>query len=829
MTTLKFHMLDITYKIQGDSVAVLIFGKTEDGKRICVLDDSFEPYFYVLPKKREDIEKLRPEVEAIKLSRDDYSSFVKRTEVLKRKLNGKLADIIKVTVNNPKAVPPLREEIAKNPAVQELFEADILFVRRYLIDKKLTPLTTWEVEGEFINFKSKVSVIKAAKITQLSDDVVENLRVMAIDLETYSVTREIMPTENPILMVSFYGTESLNNSKSKIFRKVITYKKFNTDKDYIEFVKNEAELITRFKEVIEEFKPDILVGYNSDTFDMPYLRTRADKHRIELDLGLEHSSLKMSKGGQAEYAYIPGIAHVDIYRFIRNTMVTMLKTDTLDLDSVSKELLGEGKAEADLAGLSSTWDKHPDKLELYCEYNLKDSELAFGLFKYLFLNMAEMVKIVGLSIFDVTRMAFSQLVEWFLIKQTPTYDEIVPNKPGHTDVRDRISQTYQGAFVVEPKPGLYDDIAVFDFRSLYPSIIASHNISPSTLNCSCCEGKAKKVPLEGKDYWFCERKKGFVSQVIEELITRRMRISEILKKETSENKLLRARGQTLKILANAFYGYLGFYAARWYSLESAQSVTAWGRFHINKVIEKAKKEGFNVLYGDTDSIFLSLKGKTRKDATKFVELINMDLPGVMEMELEEFYPKGIFVSAKVGEAGAKKKYALLSENGAIKIRGFEMVRRNWSQIAREVQENVLSIVLREGDVEKAFKYVRTVMKELEQKKIPAEKVTIFTQIQKGLSDYENVGPHVAAAKRMLAKGYPMVAGSLVRYIVVQGKGKISDRVKLPEEVQEGEYDDQYYINNQVIPSVDRIFEVLGYTKEALLESKDQSKLGTFFK
>jgi len=828
MAAVKFHMLDITYKIVGDGVVILIFGKTDDGKRICLMDDSFEPYFYVLPKKKEDIEKLRPAIESVKISRDDYNFFVKRTEVLKRKLNGRLADVIKVTVNNPKAVPPMREEIAKKPGVQGIYEADILFVRRYLIDRKLTPLTTWEVEGEFINFRSRVSVLKAAKITQLSDDVAENLRVLAIDLETYSATREIMPTENPILMVSFYGTESLNNSKSRIFRKVITYKKFNTDKDYIEFVGGEAELIMRFKEVIDEFKPDVIVGYNSDSFDMPYLRTRANKHRIELDIGLDFSSLRMSKG-QAEHAYIPGIAHVDIYRFIRNTMPTMLKTDTLDLDSVARELLGEGKAEADVSELATTWDRHPEKLEQYCEYNLKDSELAFGLFRSLFLNMAEMVKIVGLSLFDVTRMTFSQLVEWFLIKQTPLYEEIVPNKPEHADVKERITKTYQGGFVVEPKPGLYDDIAVFDFRSLYPSIIASHNISPSTLNCSCCEDKAKKVPLEGKNYWFCEKKKGFISQVIEELITRRMRISEIIKKEKEENKLLRARSQTVKILANAFYGYLGFYAARWYSLESAQSVTAWGRFHINKVIEKAQKEGFNVLYGDTDSVFLSLKGRSQKDALKFVEAINMELPGVMELELEEFYPKGIFVSAKIGEAGAKKKYALLNEHGAIKIRGFEMVRRNWSPIAREVQENVISIILREGDVEKAFNYVRKTMKELEQKKVPVEKVTIFTQIQKGLDDYENVGPHVAAAKRMLAKGYPMVAGSLVRYIVVQGKGKISDRVKLPEEVQEGEYDDQYYINNQIIPSVDRIFEVLGYSKEALLESKDQSKLGTFFK
>ncbi len=828
MPTLKFHMLDMTYKIIGDGVVVLVFGKTEDGKRICVLDDTFEPYFYVLPEKRDDIEKLRAEIEKTRIDQDEFKSFVKRTEVLKKKLLGKSGDVIKVTVNNPKAVPPLKEEIRKKAHVRDIFEADILFVRRYLIDKKLTPLTTWEVEGEFINFKSKVSVLKAKKVTQLSTDIADNLKVLAVDIETYSLNKEILPKENPILMIGFYGTDSLNNPKSKIFRKVITFKKFKTDKDYIEFVSNEGALISRFREVIEEYKPDAIVGYFSDSFDMPYINTRAQKYNINLDLGLEYSPLKLTKGA-VNSAFIPGIPHIDIYRFIRNTMVTSLKTDTLSLDSVSNELLGEGKADVDVSQLAETWDNKPEELERFCEYNLKDSQLTYGLFKYLFFNIAEMVKIVGLSLFDVTRMPFSQLVEWFLIKQTQLYDVLVMNKPNQDEVRARFKKTYKGAFVVEPKPGLYQDIAVFDFRSLYPSIIASHNISLSTFRCSCCEGKAKKVPVDDEDYWFCERKKGFISQIIEELITRRMRINEIMKKEKKENRLLLARSQTLKTLANSFYGYLGFYGSRWYSIESATSVTAWGRFYINQVIEKAEKEGFKVLYGDTDSVFLSLKGKARKNAIKFVEGVNQNLPGVMELEFEEFYPKGIFVSAKLGDAGAKKKYALLDESGNIKIKGFEMVRRNWSAIAKEVQQNVLSIILKEDDIEKAFKYVRKVINELKDKTIPVDKVTILTQVQKNLNDYETIGPHVAAAKRMKAKGYPIAAGSLVKYVVTKGKGKISGRVKLPEEVDKDDYDDGYYINNQVVPAVESIFKVLGYSKDDLLESKDQSKLNGFFK
>ena len=281
-------------------------------------------------------------------------------------------------------------------------------------------------------------------------------------------------------------------------------------------------------------------------------------------------------------------------------------------------------------------------------------------------------------------------------------------------------------------------------------------------------------------------------------------------------------------MANSFYGYLGFFGARWYSIECARSVTAWGRFYIHKVIDKAKNDGFKVLYSDTDSVFLTLDGKHKEDVEKFSESINIELPGLMELEYEGFYPRGIFVSAKEGSYGAKKKYALLSENNELKIRGFESVRRNWSFIAKDVQENVLKIILREKDIEKAFEYVKKVIDDLREKKVPLEKVIIHTQLQKEVKNYDSIGPHVKVARRMEGKGISVGPGSMIRFIVVKGDGSIGDRSRLPEEVKEEAYDADYYTKNQVVPAVERIFNVLGYNKEELLESKEQRKLGKFF-
>ena len=235
-----------------------------------------------------------------------------------------------------------------------------------------------------------------------------------------------------------------------------------------------------------------------------------------------------------------------------------------------------------------------------------------------------------------------------------------------------------------------------------------------------------------------------------------------------------------------------------------------------------------ILVHNTDSVFLTLDGKTKKDADKFSESINLDLPGIMELEYEGFYPSGIFVSAKVSDFGAKKKYALLSQEGKLKVRGFEAVRRNWSLIAKEVQENVLKIILKENKPEKALDYVKKTVNNLRNNKVELDKVIIHTQMQKEIESYASIGPHVAVAKRMRKQGFDVSAGSMIKYIIIKGPGRIGEKARLPTEVNKEDYDSEYYINNQVIPSVERIFNALGHKKEEILEAKDQKKLEKFF-
>jgi DNA polymerase elongation subunit (family B) len=822
MVKLQIYPMDLTYKVNRGKAAVYIYGRTKDNKQVCVVDEGFEPYFYVVPGKGADVNELKEALAEIKVERKGDEFSVLKTSVVKKVLLGKEKQAVKVVVNVPKAVPILRDEIKDRKDVETVLEHDILFVRRYLMDKKIVPLVLTDVDAEPYTesgVKTRVPMFRVNEIVQTEDESLDELNILAFDIETYNPDgRLAVPEKHPIVMVSLYG---------KDFQKVITWKRFKTKEDYIEVVDGEAQLLERFNELVAEQAPDVLVGYYSDGFDMPYIIKRAQKYKQKIDFSLDNETPLVGRGNVRQVD-TTGIVHLDILNFIRRVIARTLKTDSLKLDNVAEELLGEKKDGVDITKLAEAWDKGDDSLDDYAKYNLKDSRLTYDLCEKVMPNLIELVKLVGQSVKDVNRMSFSQLVEWYIMRRAGDFKQFIPNKPHHAELNKRMSERIKGAFVFEPKPGLYENVVVYDFRSLYPSIIVSHNISIETLNCDCCKDK-EKVPVKGHNLWFCTKKEGFMATVLEEIITRRMRVKEIMKKADKKKRVfLDARQDSLKVLSNSYYGYLGFFAARWYNQDCARSVTAYGRHYIHKVIDSAKEKGFPVLYSDTDSVFLHLENKTEQDATNFCEEINATLPGMMELEYEGEYKRALFVAVKESETGAKKKYALIDAEDNITIKGFEMVRRNVSPIAKKTQEEVLRMILADNEPDKAFAYVMQVVEDLKGKKIDVEELAIPTRLTKDPAAYDSVGPHVAAAKRMQAKGADVYPGMIIRYVVTGGKAKIRDRAKLPEEVKKGEYDADYYINNQVLPAVETIFEVFGHDAEEMVEGKKQSKLGAYF-
>ncbi|MEM2962887.1 MAG: DNA-directed DNA polymerase [Candidatus Anstonellales archaeon] len=793
-------LIEVDYVVKEGAPIVRLLLK---GRRFFRLyDPNFEPYFY-LDAPQSEI----PEIMKLHVQSQGLEARVVRVEECKVNLYGKEKRLLKVFCNLPRAVPILRERLKSYPS----YEYNIPYAKRYLIDKGLS----YFARIYYLRKKNEI-----VKIIKSKDDEGFKLNTLAFDIETYNPQGNPRPKNDPIIMIS-YATRNK--------ARVLTFKKI--DSDFVEVKKSEEEVISSFCKILDQEDIELLVGYNSSVFDIPYLAERSRELGIELALGRDKSSYKRRVFGMRTLAKISGRIHLDLYHIIRFMgIIGALRLPKYSLEDAYREITGRESRTKSLVkklDIYRLWDGSEKDRELLAEYSKNDALETLELAEKLLPMQIEMSKITKLSLFEVVSSTAGQLVESLLMYRSAKHNAIIPDKPSQESAKKREQNPIQGAFVKIPTPGIYENIAVFDFRGLYPSIICSHNIDPFTLLPPHSSEDAYMSPLGHK---FSKKKKGLIPQVLEEIINMRVEIKQKLKSlrpNTDSYHYLFAKSQALKILANSYYGYLAYAKSRWYSRECAESVTAWGRQYIQETIKKAQDAGFDVLYGDTDSIFLLLGKKSKKDALEFMDKINKSLPGNMELELEGFFPRGLFVTKKVSKdaRGAKKKYALIDEQGRIKIRGFELVRRDWSKIAKDTQKAVLSAILMDGSKEKAVKIVRDTIDRLYQGKVPIEELIIFTQLQKDPASYEVISPELAAARKAIEQGIKLEKGSVIGYVITKHGSSISDKAKLAEFARD--YDANYYITRQILPAVMKILAELGYTDDDLKFKGNQSSLTGF--
>jgi DNA polymerase elongation subunit (family B) len=808
----KFFILEVQQRSGGEAPEIMMWGRTDKGEPALVIDRSFRPYFYVEPARtaKKDLDELMRKISELKYE----GSNPEKVEVVEKKFFGKEKKMMKITLTKPSDVQKFRDLLKEWVNIKGQFEYAITFYRRYMVDRGITPLTWVWVEGARKVSDAGHVIIEAVKVEAAQDDAYPEPRVLAFDLELVD-----QGGEESIIMASLRDNKGL--------KKVLTYKK--VDVDFIELVKDEPDLIRRLMDVVRARDPDIITTYNGDRFDFVHLTERAKKFGIKLAMGRTDREVQFKRRGRVYSAWIEGRVHVDIFDFIENILAATLSSEVLSLDMVSREIIGKGKRKIEWEEMQRAWEESRG-LEQVVKYCLNDSELTLSLAKALLPQIFELCRITGQTPFDTSRMTYSQLVEWLLIRRAHGTGELIPNRPKFEEIRiRRKAAPYTGGYIYPPEAGIHQKIALFDFMSLYPSITITHNVSPETLYCQCCGGekgkeKAHKVP--GEDYYYCKRHPGFVTRTLEDLVKMRFRIKEKLKGLEPHGKgyaVLDNRQQALKLLANASYGYYGYAGSRWYSRVCAKSITAWGRYYIQRVIKRAQKLGYEVIYGDTDSLFL--KVGSLSDANEFLSAVNRSLPGVMELEFQGLYKSGLFTPAKSGLT-AKKRYALIDEDGDITIRGFEKVRRDWSQIARNTQERVLLAILRDNSPDMAVRIARKTINDIMKGRIKMKDLVIRTQLTRPLKEYEQIGPHVVAARKAISRGRPVAQGSLIAYVITKGTGLISDRAEPAEDAHD--YDPDYYVNNQVIPAAMRVLSGLGYTEEDLTgEEQAQQSLDRF--
>lgn len=821
---MKFQFIPIDYEPFDfeEKNYIKIFGRDQNEKRLCIID-SCPSYLWAILKpnlSNSTIEKLTEKIRKIEVSTANRKSVIEKVELKNKNFLGKPIQALKIYCTNYKDLP----EIANKLDFEEIDKRrgyDINYTTHYLLEKKLTPLNWYEIEGDILSlsdFGGISQIIDADFIIKLksfkkSDRKEFKPKALAFDIET----DDLKIGQGEIVMISLVGEH---------FKKVITWKKSKSKNKDVEFVKNEEEMLEKFTAHVRKYSPDFLIGYNSDEFDMPYIKARADKLKIKLNLGLDESKIKLSRGINIS-ARIQGITHIDLIKFIRTSYSQYMQSETLSLNEVSKEFLKDTKKDFKFQHSSKIKE---DEWEKYYEYNLHDSVLALGLFEKFWPDLLEFSIIIQEPIFEISRNGLSKQIESYILHNLEKYNEIPEKKPNNPEISSRMDQgSVQGAYVYEPKPGLYENLAMFDFTSMHTSIIITHNISKSTLQENSKNAySSPEIEFNGKKTkFYFSKTPGFFSLILKDIFEKRKKYKEEYKK--NPDKITKARSNAFKLLSASAHGYVGFFGARYYSLEASSSILAFVRKYNIETIEKIKKAGYKVIYGDTDSVAFTLEEKTKTQVKELLKKLNSELPGVMSLDLEDFFKRGIWVTTRSGETGAKKKYALMDDEGNVKIRGFETVRRDWCRLARNLQDKIIRMILDEGNEKKALEYLKEIIHKVKSRNIAKEDLIIRTQLKKALTDYKAISPHVVAAQKMKDRNIPLEEGYLIEYYLAETKSKsklVRDKVKLPDE--EGLYDLEYYLTKQVIPAVENIFHVFNIEVSDLINSKKQENLGKWF-
>ncbi|MBE8539271.1 DNA polymerase domain-containing protein [Geoglobus acetivorans] len=776
-------LIDADYVTEAGRAVVRLWCRDEEGVFV-VHDRNFTPYFYVIPYR--DFDPMDVSVE----SRGKEIAPLK-VEKARKKIFGRETEVYVVYAHHPQDVPKLREAFRDYGDVRE---ADIPFAYRYLIDRDLACMDGVRVEGE-VRQEKGLRVVDAETVERIRKKTFPSLKVLAFDCEMLTEFGMADAEKDPIIIIGVKMG------------------------DYEEIIHGEErEIIARFVKVIRELDPDIIVGYNQDGFDWPYLKKRAEKLSVKLSIGRDGSELTF-RGGRPK---ITGRLNVDLYDLAMRLDVKVKK-----LENVA-EFLGRKVEIADIEAkdIYRRWTSG-DKESVF-RYSRQDILNTYFIAEELLPMHYELSRMVRLPVDDITRIGRGKQVDWLLLSEAYRLNELAPN-PREMD------EGYEGAFVLEPVRGLHENVYCLDFASMYPSIMIAYNISPDTYVSGACDDCFVAPEVNHR---FRKQPDGFFKRILQDLIRRRREVKATMSKtdrDSIDYRLLDIKQQTLKILTNSFYGYTGWSGARWYCRACAEATTAWGRHFIKKSAEIARSMGFEVLYGDTDSLFVK-KDDGPADSGEVEELIkriSREIP--ITIEVDEIYRTIFFVE--------KKRYAGLTSDGRLVVKGLEVRRGDWCELAKETQRSVIEIILKETNPEKALKYVREVIGRIKSGDYPLEKYIIYKGLTRKPSRYESVQAHVKAAKRGMELGYHYPVGTKVGFVVVEGSGNIGDRAYPLELIEsfDGELvelktklgnekrriDKEYYINNQIIPSVLRILERFGYN-ELTIKGNTQKTLDSFF-
>ena len=768
---LDFWLLDLNHEAHEGRSAIWLWGVTHDDKRVLVIDANFQAYFYLLPKRDQNIDQLKERIE-----KEKPHPSVDGAVIEQKKRLGKERQVLRVFCRDPETLEKCARECVKQLGVETSFEEKLRYSIKYQIEFEIRPCQWYKVEGTQSSIDPEKHHVDKVFVTSehptpIPKENAPKLRLLSFSILAFSPTGSPSPSRDPVRLVAWKTKEN--------------------KADTIRSEKNsDDELIEGFSKIQQESDPDVVFSFGGNTFDWPYLIKRANKTKAKLSVGRDDGPARQSLYGHFS---LTGRANVDLLDFSQDLYDVKIKT----VENVARYLGVEASTPAiDETEYYDRWT-HQDRSGLVEQmkaqatsiFNVGEDALDYAL---------QLSNLSALPPDQVLAAAVGFRVDNYMMLEAHKLGELIPGREELNII------PYKGAIVLEPSVGLHDNVAVLDFSAMYPSLIVKYNISPDTLVNQGSDG-VFEVPEVG--HHFRKNPPGFYKIVLSQLIASRQAAKREAAKRprgTPEHKILKAREKATKVITNATYGYAGWAGSRWYSREVAESAAALGRDTINRSIDIAKNLGLKVLYGDTDSLFVEYEEKL---VNQFIKEIDKNLG--LEINLGQLYKRILFTEAK-------KKYAGLLDDGELDVVGMEAIRGDWSNLARNVQNEVLKLVLQDGNPARARSYVTSLIKDLESAKVPKSSLVIWKTLTKRPDEYEVNAPHVEVARKMAKEGWPVTVGDKVGFIITKKPGKLYQKAEPHFKVSLDQVDYEYYVHNQIIPAATRVLEVFGIAEKDLL-------------
>ena len=830
-------LISATYNSQKNA-AILKFYEPVSQRIFLWADKSgHKPYCY---------SKLSPDEIPTEISERDDVIEIKQVKLLDI-LHDKPIDVSKILVKDPLAIGGTQTSKSIRNLI-DTWESDIKYYESYLYDSSLIVGKYYKIENDAvvpydleISDETKLS-LKSMLLDKQSDtnlpdpkqfdehvsqwanllnQPIPKIKRISLDIEVESEIGRIPDpkiAEKRITAVGFEGSDGL--------KQVFVLRKSGIEEGVNELLPGvkivfyeetkEKEMILDTFELMKKYP--LLITYNGDGFDLPYLYNRASR----LGIDRQKNPLYMMR----DSATLTDGVHLDLYRTMSNRAFQIYafgqKYSDFSLNSVSKGLLGEKKID---------YGVELDDLTLYqtANYCQNDARLTYNLTAFnndLLMNLLIVIsRIARMPIDDISRMGVSQWIRSLLYYEHRKNGILIPRRQELDNRSSTVSneavikdKKFRGGLVVEPEEGIHFDVTVMDFASLYPSIIKVKNLSYETVRCSHDECKKNTIPQT--THWVCTKKNGLTSVLIGSL--RDLRVNyykNMAKKDTlsvEEKQLFTVVSQALKVILNASYGVMGAEIFPLYFLPAAEATTATGRHIILSTINNCKESGIEVLYGDTDSLFV--KKPTPKQIEDIITKAKMDHNVELEIDKEYRY---VVLSSR------KKNYLGVTKNGKVDVKGLTGKKSHTPPFIKTLFYELLDILSEIKTVEefdraknKISDKIAECARKVQAKEIPLKDLAFNVNLSKAPKEYTKTVPqHIRAAKQ-LESIREIKKGDKISYVKILNK----PGVRPIEMARKSEIDTSKYMEfmertlDQLTSSMDLDFDtILGKPKQTGLE------------